>query len=293
MFEQFQATPIVEIKDDLLDSKDIQLWIKRDDIIHPEISGNKWRKLKYNLIDAQKEGYQNILTFGGAYSNHIAATAAACKRYGFKSIGIIRGDELSESSNQTLSKAHNNGMELRFVTRSGYRKRIDNLWLRELASEFQAFIIPEGGSNVSATKGVAELVTEIEIDFDYICSAVGTGGTIAGISNELKPYQTALGFAALKGEDYLKKEIAFLTSSKQWKLINNYHFGGYAKLDNQLIHFIQNFYTKHQVPLDHIYTGKMLFGLFNMIQKDQFPKGTRIIAVHTGGLQGSNFYKQA
>ncbi len=294
MFEWTNLTPLQPISSSLFSSKGIDVLLKRDDLIDSEISGNKWRKLKYNLIEAKNQGYQTILTFGGAYSNHIAATAAASKRFGFQSIGIIRGDELNTDSNSTLQKATSDGMVLHFVSRSEYQKRNDEEWVDLLKTEHQAFIIPEGGSNELAVKGVSELVDEIDKDFDLIVCPVGTGGTLAGIASGLKPHQKAIGISCLKGVSYLEDMVGDLASpNSEWELEHNYHFGGYAKFDPTLIAFINEFYTNTEIRLDPIYTGKMMYALFDLMKRGKFPNDKRIICVHTGGLQGiAGFNKQ-
>ncbi|UXP34033.1 pyridoxal-phosphate dependent enzyme [Reichenbachiella agarivorans] len=289
MFENSNPTPLVAISDPLLSSKGISLHIKRDDLIDTEITGNKWRKLKYNLIKAREQGTEIILTFGGAYSNHIAATAAAAKRFGFQSIGVIRGEELNENSNPTLQKAHADGMQLLFVSRADYLFRTSPHWLNMHRQEYAAYIIPEGGSNHLATQGVREILHEIDLEFDYITCPVGTGGTLAGLASGLHPHQKALGFAALMGEDYLEKEVAQLLAPEfqsRQEIIHDYQFGGYAKHNPELISFIQGFYDQHGIPLDPIYTGKMVFGLYDMIKKGKIEEGKTVIALHTGGLQG-------
>lgn len=267
--------------------------VKREDQIDTEISGNKWRKLKYNLVEARSQGYEHILTFGGAYSNHIAATAAACQRFGFQSIGLIRGDELNAQSNPTLRKAAADGMQLEFTSRSQYQRRNDPEWLAELSAKYRAYLIPEGGSNSLALKGVGELVDEISQDFDYIICPVGTGGTLAGINSRLKSHQTALGISTLQGEKYLEEMIANLTGdSATWQLFHDYHFGGYAKFNSHLIEFINEFYRTTDIPLDPIYTGKMMYAIIDLIKKDTFKSGTKIICLHTGGLQGIDGFNQ-
>ncbi|WP_160131904.1 1-aminocyclopropane-1-carboxylate deaminase/D-cysteine desulfhydrase [Kordia antarctica] len=285
---QFQTEniPIQEIKLDF--TTDVRLFIKREDLIHSFVSGNKFRKLKYNLAEANKENQDTLLTFGGAFSNHIAAVAAAGKLYGFKTIGIIRGEELVAKidSNSTLKFAQENGMQFKFVTRQEYREKTTSEFLAQLTREFGRFYtIPEGGTNDLAVKGCAEIITENERDFDTICCAVGTGGTIAGISHGAFSHQQILGFPALKG-DFLQQEISQFTTKDNWKLINNYHFGGYGKVTDELIQFINNFKQQTQIPLDPIYTGKMLFGIIDLIKKGHFEKQNRILAIHSGGLQG-------
>ena len=271
----------------------IELYIKREDVLHDEISGNKFRKLKYNLEEAKRLGHTKLLTFGGAYSNHIAAVAAAGRDFGFETIGIIRGEELAEKylENLTLKKASENGMQFYFVTRTQYRDKTNPDFLAELNQQFgNLYLIPEGGTNELAVKGCEEILTEEDKMFDFICCAVGTGGTISGIINSLKPHQKALGFPALKG-DFLFDEIQKYAKNDQWDLITDYHVGGYAKVNDELKSFIFSFTDKHSIPLEPIYTGKMLFGITELINKGYFPKNSKILAVHTGGLQGFQYKK--
>ncbi|WP_190809819.1 1-aminocyclopropane-1-carboxylate deaminase/D-cysteine desulfhydrase [Flagellimonas sp. S3867] len=271
-----------------LEEKGVTLYIKREDTIHPHISGNKYRKLKYNLLEAKQQNHTTLLTFGGAFSNHIAATACAGKETGFKTIGVIRGEELKDNwqGNPTLKLAHEHGMEFHFVSRSDYRKKNEKEFTEELESLFGRFYcLPEGGTNAQAVKGCEEILTEADAVFDFICSCVGTGGTIAGLINSAQGHQTVWGFPALKG-DFLKEDIRKFARNENWNLISDYHFGGYAKVDASLIDFINTFKKETGIPLDPIYTGKMLFGIFDLIKKDTFKKGTQILAIHTGGLQG-------
>ena len=271
----------------------VSLFIKREDQIHPFISGNKYRKLKYNLFKADKENKRTLLTFGGAYSNHISAVAFVGKKFDFKTIGIIRGEELGNdlsktlSQNITLKTAYDHGMQFEFVTRSAYRFKDTNEFISELKSRFGEFyLIPEGGTNKLAVKGCEEILKPIDDDFDVICSSIGTGGTIAGIINSAKVHQKILGFPALKG-DFLEKEIKKYTiQNRNWSLMTDYHFGGFGKVNSELITFINNFKVETNIPLDPIYTGKMMFGIIDLIKKRYFKKGTKILAIHTGGLQG-------
>jgi len=267
---------------------DVELFIKREDRIHPIISGNKYRKLKYNLIEAESNGLNTLITFGGAYSNHIAAVACAGRKFGFKTIGIIRGDELEDSiqENHTLFFAKNSGMQLKFISRENYRHKKTDQFIEKLKGEYGNFyMIPEGGINALAIKGCEEILNDEDKQFDYICCAVGTGGTISGLINCSQTSQQVLGFPALKG-DFLIEDISKFVSKNQWKLINDYHFGGYAKINLELISFINEFKKNHHIPLDPIYTGKMMFGIFDLIEKGYFPDKSRILAIHTGGLQG-------
>jgi len=266
----------------------VELYIKREDKIHPHISGNKYRKLKYNLIEAKRLGFKTLLTFGGAYSNHIAAVASVGATFGFKTIGIIRGEELTKKiqDNPTLQFAHSCGMEFKFVSRSEYRRKASEEFLNNLNKEFEGYyLIPEGGTNELAINGCEEILTEIDKNFDYVCCAVGTGGTVAGLINSSNANQNILGFPALKGT-FLTKDISKFVNHKNWKLVFDYHFGGYAKINNELITFINQFKNEHQIPLDPVYTGKMMYGILDMIANNIFPKRSKILAIHTGGLQG-------
>jgi 1-aminocyclopropane-1-carboxylate deaminase len=266
----------------------VQLFVKREDQIHPFISGNKFRKLKYNLEEAKILGFKTLLSFGGAFSNHITAVAAAGKEFGFNTIGVIRGEELVKEieHNPTLKFAGKCGMQFKFVTREVYRNKTSEHFIEGLRAEFGDFyLLPEGGTNTIAVKGCEEILTEKDKDFDYICCSVGTGGTVSGLINGSKPSQQILGFSSLKG-DFLKEDIGKFVEKKNWQLVTNYHFGGYAKINETLISFINEFKSKNQIPLDPIYTGKMMFGIFDLIEKGFFPKGSKILAIHTGGLQG-------
>ncbi|WP_242134587.1 1-aminocyclopropane-1-carboxylate deaminase/D-cysteine desulfhydrase [Aestuariivivens marinum] len=269
-------------------NNDVRLYIKREDLLHEFVSGNKFRKLKYNLKEARKKGFQTLLTFGGAYSNHIAAVASAGKLMSFKTIGVIRGEELYDKieRNPTLMFAKECGMKFKFVSRQTYRLKTAETFLKELKEEFGTFyFIPEGGTNALAVKGCEEILRETDFDFDYICCAVGTGGTISGIINCSKPSQKVLGFPALKGS-FLHKDICKFVTQSNWGLITDFHFGGYAKINLDLVEFINGFKKDYGIPLDPIYTGKMLFGVMDLISKGFFPEGSKILAIHTGGLQG-------
>ena len=266
----------------------ISLIIKREDLNHPFISGNKLRKLKYNLLQAKAENKETLLTFGGAFSNHIAAVAYAGKEQGFKTIGIIRGDELWDKieENPTLRFAQENGMKFEFVSRDDYRLKNENAFIEKLRNKFGDFyLVPEGGTNELAVKGCEEILTEEDSAFDYVCCAVGTGGTISGLINSAMPNQKVLGFPALKG-DFLTDEIRIFAKKDNWNLISDYHFGGYGKVDLELIKFINTFFEETKIPLDPIYTGKMVFGVIDLINKNYFPAHSKILLIHTGGLQG-------
>ncbi len=271
----------------LLKKHDVEFYVKREDKLQAFVSGNKYRKLKYNLLEADTLGYKTLLTFGGAYSNHIAATASAGALLGFKTIGVIRGEELEKAinDNPTLSFAKKNGMHFKFVSREDYRNKTSKDFLENLKAEFNDFyLIPEGGTNALAVKGCEEILSDSDKLFDYICCAVGTGGTISGLVNGSQPNQKVLGFPALKG-DFLKEDISKFANKNNWKLITDYHFGGYAKINTELVSFMNQFKKASGIPLDPIYTSKMLFGIFDLIEQKYFPKGSKILAIHTGGLQ--------
>ncbi|SDH41207.1 1-aminocyclopropane-1-carboxylate deaminase [Flavobacterium omnivorum] len=266
----------------------ISVQIKREDLIHPFVSGNKFRKLKYNLLQAKAENQKTLLTFGGAFSNHIAAVAFAGKERGFKTIGIIRGEELAQKVNEnpTLLFAQKCGMQLEFISREEYRLKSELSFIENLKHKFGNFyLIPEGGTNALAIKGCEEIITHEDADFDYICCSIGTGGTISGLINSALPHQKVLGFPALKG-DFLKEEIRNFAQNENWELISDYHFGGYGKINAELVLFINHFYAENQIPLDPIYTGKMVFGVIDLIQKNYFPAESKILMIHTGGIQG-------
>jgi len=289
--------PLQKIKAVFLEEKNVELFILREDQIHPTISGNKWRKLKYNVQEAQEKGVETMVTFGGAFSNHIAATAAAGATFGLNTIGIIRGDKVS---NPTLNLAEKNGMQLQFVSREEYRLQLKQSLATEAASWDKypnCYLIPEGGSNALAVKGCAEIVKNIPVDYDVICCAAGTGGTIAGIISSTN--KKVIGFPALKGGGFLVEDIKrllFMTHPqkefKNWELITDYHFGGYAKIKPELVAFVQAFKQDYNVVLDFIYTGKMFFGLFDRIKNTNQFDGKRIIVVHTGGIQGNKGFEE-
>ena len=280
-----QDIPTQKIK---ISNPNFSLFIRREDLIHPFISGNKFRKLKYNLVQAKAENHHTLLTFGGAFSNHIAATAFAGKEYGFKTIGIIRGDELESKIliNPTLKFAQECGMQFKFVTREEYRHKTEADFIENLKHEFGDFYyVPEGGTNEFAVQGCEEILTQDDSQYDFVCSAVGTGGTISGIINSSFPHQKVLGFPALKG-DFLNNEIRKFVHKENWELITDYHFGGYGKVNPELIAFVNQFYLENHVPLDPIYTGKMVFGVIDLISTNYFPENSKILLIHTGGLQG-------
>lgn len=271
----------------------VDLYLKREDFLHPFISGNKYRKLTYNLEKAKELGNNTLLTFGGAYSNHIAAVAYAGNSFGFKTIGIIRGDELAkkimnnEPLNPTLKFATEHGMELNFVSREAYKNKDSQDFITHCQESFGNFyLIPEGGSNELAVKGCEEILNENDQMYDYICVSVGTGGTISGIINASKKHQHVIGFAAVNAPNIIEEIKRFTKKSANWQLYFEDHFGGYGKVNEDLINFINRFKEETDIQLDTIYTGKMMFRIIDLIKKNHFPKNTKILAIHTGGLQG-------
>ena len=292
------TTPLTEIIDPILIDKQIKLFIKREDLTDKFISGNKWNKLKYNLIEAEKLGYKTLLTFGGAFSNHIHATAAAGKKYELKTIGVIRGEEYLPL-NPTLNFAQENGMLIEYLNRKSYRNKYDNDLINLLKNKYGDFyLIPEGGSNHLAIKGCAEIIPTIDIKFDFVCSACGTGGTLAGLILGLNSKAFALGFSVLKGGEFLNQNIRNLLSHYQKENLNNwqinldYHFGGYAKINSELVRFCNDFQSQHKITIEPIYTGKMFYGIFDLIKNNFFSNNSTIVAIHTGGLQGLQGFKQ-
>jgi 1-aminocyclopropane-1-carboxylate deaminase/D-cysteine desulfhydrase-like pyridoxal-dependent ACC family enzyme len=288
----YSETPVQQIKSDFLTKARIKLIVKREDLNHPIVSGNKWWKLKYNLEEARNTGLQSLLTFGGAYSNHIYATAAAAKACGMRSTGIIRGEE--RPLNSTLAFATRQGMHLHYISREAYRKKTEPEFIENLKKNFGDFyLIPEGGTNEWAIKGCMEWAQQLQgIEFDYLCLPVGTGGTMAGLIAGLQR-RNVIGFSVLKG-DFLKNEVSRLTVDytgkdfSNWRIETQYHFGGYAKSSSVLQDFIRIFERDHGVALDEIYTGKMMFGILDSIKQNKFERETTILALHTGGLQVFN-----
>lgn len=251
----------------------MRLLLKRDDVIHPEIPGNKWRKLKLNLAAAREQGAGTLLTFGGAYSNHIRATAAAGHYFGFSTIGVIRGEE-HLPLNPSLAYAAEQGMRLTYLDRATYRQKYEPDVIDSLQQRFgDFFLLPEGGSNALAVHGCAEIPAEINEWFDVICCAVGTGGTLAGIAAGLRADQQALGFSALKGGDFLNNEVARLQreayehTTENWFIDLDHHFGGFAKRKPELDAFIDDFHTRHGITLDWVYVAKMMYGIYDLADR--------------------------
>lgn len=283
---RYQTTPVQEVHDERLQTAGVRLLIKREDLNHPYVSGNKWWKLKYNLEEAIRHQYSTLLTFGGAYSNHIFATAAASAELNLKSIGLIRG-EPTDPLNPTLRFAQEKGMALVYLSRHAYRSK--QLTESDLSNFGNPYVIPEGGTNALAVKGVREYARTLTDDYQYLCCPVGTGGTISGLIEEADPDKTILGFSVLKQGDFLIDEIHRLSEESKkkqnWQLIQDYHFGGYAKQTLALKQFIDDFTKSHNIPLEFVYTGKMMAGIYDLVNKNFFERGSTILAIHTGGLQ--------
>jgi 1-aminocyclopropane-1-carboxylate deaminase len=285
-------SPLVHLYDPRLARHGVDLLLKRDDLIHPQLPGNKWRKLKYNLAAAADQGHHTLLTFGGAYSNHIRAVAAAGQLLGFATIGMVRGEE-HLPLNPSLAYAAGHGMRLAYLDRATYRMKADAEVIRRLHGEFGEFyLLPEGGSNDLAVRGCAELAEELNSQlgggFDACCCPVGTGGTLAGIAAGLRPGQRAIGFSVLKGGDFLTGEVTHLqrqalgAPSRNWRVEVGFHFGGYARTTPELGGFIDDFAARHGVTLDRVYTAKMMYGIFALAERGAFAPGTRSVAVITG-----------
>ena len=286
-----RQSPLQKLDIPLFKDFGVDLFIKRDDLLHPEISGNKWRKLKYNLFELEKSDKSGFITFGGAYSNHLHAVAAAGKEFDFITVGIVRGEKPDVLS-PTLQNCSDLGMKLVFVSREEYRlKEKSNLIAEIVRCHSELILFPEGGANQFALKGCAEIIDEITTPFDYLCLACGTGATMAGIlSNSRNDFQT-IGFPVLKGGDFIADEIRQLLKTtnyepRTFELKTDYHFGGYAKYTPDLLDFIRKFETQTAIQLEQVYTGKMMFGVFDLVRKGYFSRGSRIVVLHTGGLQG-------
>lgn len=262
----------------------------RLDLLDPVISGNKWYKLKHNLQYAMQQGYKSILTFGGAFSNHLIATAAAAQLHHIPAVGIVRGDDGRELT-ATLKACREYGMQLHFVTREEYKHKDEEDWLARLAAKFdKPFIIPEGGANEQGRAGAAEIAALIPGSYTHICVSLGTGTTFIGLRNALPVHQQLLGFVPMKNGTYLKNEIWMAIEQDQdqnWELYDRWHFGGFGKWTGELISFMNGFYQVNHIPLDMVYTAKMMYGLKDLLSEGYFPAGANILCIHTGGLQGN------
>jgi len=277
--------------------KEYEIDVLSDDLNDVKFSGNKLWKLKYNILTARTRKFKILLTFGGAFSNHISAVAEAGKNFNFNTIGVIRG-EVFFPLNPTLEFAKGQGMEFLPISRQEYRKKANEDFIASLNERFHfPYIIPEGGTNTLAMKGCAEISEKVAGNYDYICVACGTGGTIAGLVAGAHGKGKVLGFPILKGGDFLRTDIQQLLDDygcdyTNWELFTDYHFGGYAKFKPELVDFINEFKEKQNIQLDPIYTGKMVYGVMDLVKKDYFPKGSKILIIHTGGLQGIEGFNQ-
>ncbi|RCH56484.1 1-aminocyclopropane-1-carboxylate deaminase/D-cysteine desulfhydrase [Mucilaginibacter hurinus] len=279
-------SPVEQIKNAIFDEHGVEVFIKRDDLIHPFISGNKWRKLKYILREAQAKNKTHLVTFGGAYANHLLATAAAAAKFGFKATGIVRGEQVF---NDTLFLCSMHGMQLLFTNRDSYRDKA-GLFTKHFGDDTTAFFVDEGGACEEGARGCSELITELSETYDDIICAGGTGTTGAGIINGILKHQLNTRMhiiPVLKNGEFLRPGIdKYLAGPAEYHLHTAYHFGGYAKVTPALVEFIKQFTSSTGIMLEPVYTGKMMYALFNLIEKGHFKKGSRILAVHTGGLLG-------
>ncbi len=290
----FPPSPLQRLHSPFLDRSGVLLSVKRDELIHPEFGGNKWRKLKPNLQHCLRQQQTTLLTFGGAWSNHIHATAAIGHELGIRTIGVIRG-EAAPTPSATLVYAQQRGMHLHYVSRSAYRDKNKAAFIEALHRRFGDFYhVPEGGGNRAGASGCRDIIDEInqqsETPADIICCACGTGTTLAGIVDGLRVTQRAIGFAVLKGGDFLHNAVARLSNhspSPRWRIETRYHFGGYARYNDTLLNFTDHFQRQYGIPLDYVYTAKLFYGLFKMIANGDFARGSHIVAVHSGGLQGN------
>lgn len=260
----------------------LQVYIKRDDLIHPHIMGNKWRKLKYNLLEFNKLNSNKLITFGGAHSNHILATAAAGKIFNIETIGIIRGEELTPDSNETLHVAHQLGMKLVFVTRNEYKLRYNTDYLKNLNNTYaNSYIIPEGGCNELAIKGIEEMIQELPTTYDYYACSCGTGSTAAGIAKSISLNSKLIILPALNQIEEQKILVNSVHTHYNFEFITDYTFGGYAKSTQQLENFIQHY----PIPLDKVYTGKLFYGIHQLIEQNYFKPHSKILVYHSGGYR--------
>ncbi|MEN0055388.1 MAG: pyridoxal-phosphate dependent enzyme [Mucilaginibacter sp.] len=279
-------SPVQSISNPLFDKHDVKVFLKRDDLIHPMISGNKWRKLKYLLKAAQQQHKSHLVTFGGAYSNHLLATAAAAARFGFKATGIVRGEAVN---NDTLFLCKLHGMQLIFTDRESYRDK-PALFAQYFGDDHDAFFIDEGGASAEGALGCSELVDELTETYDHIFCACGTGTTAAGIINGLKRHRLKTMFNAVpvfKNGGFIKDEIdRLLITPARYNLHTDYHFGGYGKTNQELIEFIKQFVAATGIVIEPVYTGKMMYALYDLIAKKHFKPGSKILAIHSGGIWG-------
>lgn len=266
--------------------------VLRLDLIHPIISGNKWFKLKYNLQQITDLGFKQVLTFGGPYSNHLVATAAAAKYFGISSVGIVRGEFDETQLSPTMQACKEFGMQLIFVSRADYSKKNESAFLNQLQTQYpNAFIIPEGGANEWGRKGCVEINKYISDSYTHICCSIGSGTTFTGLCNAAADHQQLIGFVPMKQGNYLTKDISDWVNKKKtsnWQLTDEFHFGGFGKYNQELLNFMNTMYFQFRLPLDFVYTAKMMMGVKVLSERDFFPAQSRIICIHSGGLQGNN-----
>ena len=266
--------------------KDVKITVKREIASDFYLTGNKFRKLKYNLIEFHKKRYEGIAKFGGAFSNHLAATSSLCEHFGIKSFGFVRGDEINKKSNPTIQHCIDTGMHLEYLNREDYKLKFLSKKVKKILSKRNLYLIPEGGANDFGITGSSEIVGSFDYTFDTVCLAVGTGGTMLGVSRSIKNDQKLLGFLSVNDcsrSNYISNNI---NPSVNYSLIKEFTFGGFGKFNNELILFINSFKKKYKIPLDPIYTGKVLFGIFTLIKYHNWIWGKNILFIHTGGLQG-------
>lgn len=271
---------------ELRNTEALKLWVKRDDLIDPYISGNKWRKLKYTLEKAVRLHKLHLITFGGAYSNHLVATAAAAARSGFKSTAFVRGEPVE---NEMLLLCRLFGMKLIFTNREEYKNK-PALFKSFFKDDPAAFFIDEGGASPEAVRGCAEIIDELPEDIDHLFCAAGTGTTAAGLLKGIqrRKLKTQLHIIpVLKGGDFIANEIYNYTDNiEQLYLHTDYHFGGYAKTQPELLTFMAKFIADHGMLIDPVYTAKMFYAIFDLAGKKYFKPTDKIVALHTGGLLG-------
>jgi 1-aminocyclopropane-1-carboxylate deaminase len=271
----------------------ISITLKREDTLHPKISGNKFRKLKYNFLAYDKKKYNGVATFGGAYSNHLVATAAAGKQMGIPTFGFVRGEELSNKKrNPSLAYCEANGMKLFFLSREEYREKKQNSRVIKYLNDHKWFCLEEGGTNDLAIQGCTEILQSTDACFDTICCAVGTGGTFLGLLSSIKSTQHVVGWDVVNDTKVKATIEGLATVNKQYDLISSIAMGGYGRATNELVDFINDFYKNYNILLDPIYTGKLLFGIFAMIKKGEWRWGQNVLIIHTGGLQGIEGFNQ-
>lgn len=263
----------------------------RLDLIHPFVSGNKWYKLWLSLEQARAEDAKRIITFGGAWSNHLLATSVAANLFGFSSVGIVRGTHAKSGFTDTLKRCVSYGMHLEFLSREEYDQKTDSVWLDALKNRYpRSFVIPEGGSNEFGRRGAERIAALVPPDYTHVCLAAGTGTTFVGLRNALPPDIAMLGFVPMKGGAYLREEIEkYLKEGKNinWRLFDEWHFGGFGKRTPELVDFMSRFKEEQGFALDVVYTSKMMYGLAELLARGYFPSEARMLCIHTGGLQGN------